>query len=90
MGQVDLVAIAGLDVALHLVERRLVVLGFQVTGHGGQQVEVAMTGAVGRFEQGDQALALIACQAWVEHQLAGCQRVVGYQCPVVQAKLRIG
>ncbi|MNH17065.1 hypothetical protein D3C79_767190 [compost metagenome] len=33
LGKVDLVAVAGLDVALHLVKGGLVLLGLQVAGH---------------------------------------------------------
>ncbi|MOA26623.1 hypothetical protein D3C78_1474310 [compost metagenome] len=45
LGEVDLVAVTGLDVALYLVESGFVLLRLQVAGHRREQPEVAGGGA---------------------------------------------
>ncbi|MNZ60444.1 hypothetical protein D3C78_785140 [compost metagenome] len=90
LGQVDLVAIAGLNVALYLIECCLVLPWLQITRHGGEQAEIAACSVVGVFKQGDEALALVISQLGVEHQLAGAMLVVGHQRPAIQPKLGVG
>ncbi len=89
LGEVDLVAVTCLDVALYLVERCFVLLGLQVTDHRCEQPEVAGGGGGGGgvLEQPDQALAFVVCQARVEHQLAGAEQMIADQCPGIQAQL---
>ncbi len=89
LGKVDLVAVAGLDVALYLVEGGPILFGLQVTGHRREQLKSPLA-VLRRLRKRDQAFAFTVGQAWVEHQLAGAVHMVADQCPGIQAQLCVG
>jgi hypothetical protein len=85
LGEVDLVAVAGLDVALDLVER-CVLLGLRSPSIGASSLKspvvvVASNRLIRRCRS--------RCQARVKHQLAGAAQVIADQCPGIQAQLRV-
>ncbi|MNF70408.1 hypothetical protein D3C84_523170 [compost metagenome] len=89
LGEVHLVAVAGLDIGLHPFDGLAVARLFQIGAEGAAQAEGAGAGLIGFAEQGDQALPFLLVQARVEHQLAAACLVVADQRPSVEAQLRI-
>ncbi|MNT42683.1 hypothetical protein D3C72_1791130 [compost metagenome] len=89
MGEVDLVAVTGLDVLLDAFDRLAILPGTQICIHRRLQPERLAHGNGWLAEQLDQALTFAVGQRRVEHQLAGGLLVIADQRPVVQAEPRI-
>jgi len=89
LGEVHLIAVAGLDVVLDTLECLAIVLGAEVGLQGAGQLECRCRRWQWPAEQLDQALAFSGVEAGVEQQLAGARPVVIDQRPGVQAEARI-
>ncbi|MNR00164.1 hypothetical protein D3C85_1159280 [compost metagenome] len=89
LGEVDLIAVAGLDIVLDALQRVAILISAQVGAHRCFQCERLDRLDPGLAEQGDQPLPLAVDQRRVKHQLTGLELVIADQGPGIEPETRI-